>query len=208
MVRTKIIATLGPSASSEAVLRKMILAGLDTVRLNFSHGTHPEHLRRIRLIRRLNRKMRRAIKIMQDLEGYRIRVGRLEGKIPLKKNALLYLIQEDILGNSKEISFDYHGPLRVIKPGSLIYIDDGKILLKVLGREKRRLKTKVMTPGLLDERKGINILDLTLPFLILRSVHNPTCSEIRKQRELLSFQMGSRAFCSSLEKPLSLISDE
>ena len=164
MVRTKIIATLGPSASSEAVLRKMILAGLDTVRLNFSHGTHPEHLRRIRLIRRLNRKMRRAIKIMQDLEGYRIRVGRLEGKIPLKKNALLYLIQEDILGNSKEISFDYYGSLRVIKPGSLIYIDDGKILLKVLGREKRRLKTKVMTPGVLVERKGINILGVSLPF--------------------------------------------
>ncbi|MFC1699772.1 pyruvate kinase, partial [Candidatus Omnitrophota bacterium] len=69
MVKTKIIATLGPAADSEVVLRKMILAGLDAVRLNFSHGTHLEHLARIKLVRRLNKKMRRAIKIMQDLEG-------------------------------------------------------------------------------------------------------------------------------------------
>jgi len=142
----------------------MILAGLDTVRLNFSHATHPEHLARIKLIRTLNKKMKRAIKIMQDLEGYRIRVGRLEEAVPLKKNALLYLTQKEISGNAKEVPFDYTGPLRLIKPGSLIYIDDGKILLKVLTRETGRLKTRVVTAGVLKERKGINILDVSLPF--------------------------------------------
>ncbi len=164
MVRTKIVATLGPSTNSEAVLRKMFLAGLDVVRLNFSHGTPPEHLQRIKLIRTLNKKLKRAIAIMLDLEGYRIRVGSLKREIPLKKNAILYLTQENILGEDREVPFDYTGPLRIIKPGSLIYIDDAKILLKVIKREKRRLKTRVATPGVLRERKGINILDTSLTF--------------------------------------------
>ncbi|MBU4141042.1 MAG: pyruvate kinase [Candidatus Omnitrophica bacterium] len=164
MVRTKIIATLGPSADSQSILRKMILGGLDAVRLNFSHGTDAEHLHRIKLVRSLNRKMKRAIKIMQDLEGYRIRVGRLRNEVLLKKNAMLYLTQEDILGNAKEVPFDYRGPLRVIEQGSLIYIDDGKILLKAIAKEKRRLKTRVLRAGVLKQRKGINILDVHLPF--------------------------------------------
>jgi len=164
MVKTKIIATLGPSANNQAVLRRMIIAGLDAVRLNFSHGTHPEHLHRIKLIRSLNKKMKRHIKIMQDLEGYRIRVGRLKNKVILKKNAIAYLTQEDIVGGAREIPFDYHGPLAPIKQGSLVYIDDGRILLKVIGKEKKRLKTKVVTAGALKARKGINIIDAHLPF--------------------------------------------
>ena len=75
MVKTKIIATLGPSSNNETILRKMFVSGLDVISLNFSHGSHPEHLHRIQLTRALNKKMRRAIKIMQDLEGYRIRIG-------------------------------------------------------------------------------------------------------------------------------------
>ncbi len=164
MVRTKIIATLGPSTDSRSILRRMILAGLDVVRLNFSHGTEAEHLRRIELVRSLNKKMRRAVKIMQDLEGYRIRLGRIRKEILLKKNQLLYLTQEDILGSPKEVPFDYRGPLKAIKPGRLIYIDDGKILLKVIAQEKRRLKTRVLRAGALKQRKGINILDAHLSF--------------------------------------------
>jgi len=164
MVRTKIVSTLGPASSNETVLRKMFIKGLDVARLNFSHGSHHEHIKRIQLIRRLNRKMNRAIKIMQDLEGYRIRLGRLKKEEFLDKNTILYLTQEQIIGDEREVFFDYAGPLGVIKPASLIYIDDGKILLKVIGREKRRLKTRVITAGLLRERKGINIIDAKLPF--------------------------------------------
>lgn len=164
MVKTKIIATLGPSSDNEAILKKMFLAGLDVVRLNFSHGTPAEHLRRIKFIRTLNKKLRRAIAIMLDLEGYRIRVGRLKREISLKKNAILYITQEDIVGEDQEVPFDYIGSLKVIKPGNLIYIDDAKILLKVIKREKKRLKTRVATPGVLRGRKGINILDVSLPF--------------------------------------------
>ena len=167
MVKTKIIATLGPASEGPSVLRKMILGGLDLVRLNFSHGSHAEHLSRIKLIRRLNKRMRRAIKIMQDLEGYRIRLGRLKKEVFLKKNKIIYLTQEDIIGNEQEVHFDYLGPLKVIKTGSLIYIDDGRILLKVSARDKRRLKTRVLTGGILKERKGINIIDARLPFAAL-----------------------------------------
>ncbi|MBN2120812.1 MAG: pyruvate kinase [Candidatus Omnitrophica bacterium] len=167
MVHAKIIATLGPSSNTETVLRKMFLKGLDVVRLNFSHGSLKEHLKRVGLVRRLNKKLRRSIKIMQDLEGYRIRVGRLSKEEEIHKNATIYLTRDNIVGNAKEVSFDYKGPLGAIKSNSLIYIDDGKILLKVLSAEKKRLKAKVVIGGLLKERKGINIIDVNLPFKAL-----------------------------------------
>ena len=81
--KTKIIATLGPGSNTETMLRKMFVNGLDIVRLNFSHGTHAGHLHRIRLVRALNRRMGRAVGLMQDLEGFRIRIGRFRnGKTP------------------------------------------------------------------------------------------------------------------------------
>ncbi|MFH1046490.1 MAG: pyruvate kinase [Candidatus Omnitrophota bacterium] len=167
MTRTKIIATLGPASANETVLRKMIRSGLDMVRLNFSHSTTAGHIKNIALVRALNRKMGRAVAIMQDLEGYRIRVGGLKRPVLLKKNARFYLTQEGILGNELTASFDYPGPLKAIPLGSLIYIDDGKVLLRVVGREKKGLNTKVAIGGLLKERKGINIIDVNLPFKAL-----------------------------------------
>lgn len=164
MTKTKIIATLGPSSNNQTILRKMILAGLDVVRLNFSHGTHAEHLRRIKIVRALNKKLKRAVKIMQDLEGYRIRVGRLKRPIDLKKGNRFYLTQEDILGDKNEFSFDYEGSLNRIKKGMFIYIDDGKIVLQVINKEKKRLKVQVEVAGLLKEQKGINIPEAELDF--------------------------------------------
>lgn len=164
MIRTKIIATLGPASSTETILRKMYIGGLDIVRLNFSHSSHSELTKLAKLVRTLNKKMRRSIKIMQDLEGYRIRIGKLEGPVLLKKGKYVYLTQDDIAGNEKEISFDYEGPLKVINPGTLIYIDDGKITLEVKAVEKKRLKTKVLTDGELNENKGVNIPDTKIEF--------------------------------------------
>lgn len=160
MPKTKIIATLGPATDDVLILKKMINSGLDVIRLNFSHGSPQKQLQRIKLVRSLNKN----IKIMQDLEGYRIRIGKMEKEILLNKNSDFYLTQEEIIGNAKEASFDYKGPLNVIKTGNLICIDDGKILLKVTAREKHRLKTKILIAGPLKERKGINILDVNLPF--------------------------------------------
>ena len=112
MVRTKIIATLGPASSTPAVLRRMITKGLDMVRLNFSHGCHRDHREKINLVRALNKKMRRGIKIIQDLEGYRLRIGRLPQPLALKKRSSFYLTQRDIIGDAGEVPFDYCGNLK------------------------------------------------------------------------------------------------
>ncbi|MFH1867490.1 MAG: pyruvate kinase [Candidatus Omnitrophota bacterium] len=165
MVNTKIVSTLGPASSNETMLRKMFLAGVDVVRLNFSHGTHPEHMSRIRIIRTLNKKMRRAIKIMQDLEGYRIRVGSLPKPLELKKNSIIYIAKGDSpRAGGNEASFDYRGPLKDIRNGTLIYIDDGRIVLEVRGRDSKRLKLKVLVAGLLKENKGINMPGCNITF--------------------------------------------
>ena len=155
---------MGPSSSSEPVVRWMFRAGLDVVRLNFSHGTHKEHIQRIQLVRHLNKKMRRAIKIMQDLEGYRLRVGRLHKAMALVKNSVVFLTQEPVIGRDKMIPFDYSGPLAAIKTGSFVYIDDGKIVLKVIARQKKSLAVRVVAGGMLAERKGINIPEARLAF--------------------------------------------
>ncbi|MHC4750948.1 MAG: pyruvate kinase [Planctomycetota bacterium] len=164
MIKTKIIATLGPASRTETILRKMFISGLDIVRLNFSHGNHLEHIQLVELVRSLNKKMRRAVKIMQDLEGYRIRTGKLEQPIALIKGKHIYLTQEHVVGNNREIPFDYQGSLKAIKTGTLIYADDGKIVFEVKSVENRRLKTKVLTSGLLMQHKGINIPEAQLEF--------------------------------------------
>jgi pyruvate kinase len=164
MVKTKIIATLGPASDTRAVLRKMIISGLDIVRLNFSHGTAGEHLRRISIIKGLNQSLRRAIKIMQDLEGYRIRIIKLKRPVVLKRRSYIYLTQDETEGDGRWVTFDYQGSLTKINSGMLIYIDDGKIVLEVVSRHKRYLKLRVLVPGLLKSNKGINIPDVDLEF--------------------------------------------
>lgn len=168
MVKTKIICTLGPSSEHITVLRKMMLAGMDVARLNFSHGNHKEHMIRINLIRKLNKKYRRHIKILQDLEGYRIRIGEFRGRskksIELKKRQRVYLSNQSNLNDSGIIPFDYDGPLRDIKTGNFIYIDDGYIALRVKSISKKLIQAEVMTPGILKENKGVNIPGIKLRF--------------------------------------------
>lgn len=166
MAKTKIICTLGPASDTETVLRNMMLSGMDMARLNFSHGNLDEHLKMIRLIRKLNKKYRRHIKILGDLEGYRIRIGILKGGRPIevKKAQTIWLTTKKISGEGAIIPFDYKGPLERIKKGSHIYIDDGNIALIVEGRRKNSLVTKVVVPGSVKERKGINMPDVRLDF--------------------------------------------
>jgi len=166
MPKTKIIATLGPASSKYTVLRKMFAAGLDVVRLNFSHGSHKQHLDSIELVRRLNSKYRRHIRIMQDLEGFRIRVGRFKGtKARLLKNrTVVWLTNNAQAHGPKTIPFDYKGDLDRIQPKQLIYIDDGNIRLRVKSVSDNSIKAVVVEGGILKERKGVNIPDLALEF--------------------------------------------
>jgi len=161
---TKIIATLGPASSRTAELKKMITAGLDVVRLNFSHGSTQDHLKAIERVRLLNKKMRRSVKILQDLEGYRIRIGDLSVPREAKKRNVLFLVQKQSSDDPNEIPFDYSGPLSGIPLGAHIYIDDGKILLTVVGHTRRALKVRVVVGGRISAHKGINIIGAHLVF--------------------------------------------
>ncbi|MCF7893792.1 MAG: pyruvate kinase [Candidatus Omnitrophica bacterium] len=165
MKKAKIIATLGPASQDKETIVKMAKAGLDVVRLNFSHGSRASHLKKIKIINQINKKRKKKIKIMQDLEGYRIRVGRLKPKkVFLKNDSIVYFSQEDIVGNQKVIPFDYQGSLKKIKKENVIYIDDGKIILKIESIGKKKIKAKVARGGELQERKGINIVGAKLDF--------------------------------------------
>lgn len=157
--KTQIICTLGPASSTEGVLRRMMRAGMDVVRLNCSHGSHKELHSFITLVRRLNKKLRRRVKILLDLEGPRIRVGDLKGRKPieLKKRRILWLKQGEFRGDGNIVPLDYTGPLSDIEGAEHIYIDDGNICLKVESVEKNRVKTRVVVGGPLKEHKGINI---------------------------------------------------
>lgn len=201
MVKTKIICTIGPASSNYPALRKMMLAGMDVARLNFSHGDLTQHAKVINLVRVLNKKYSRRLKILGDLEGYRIRIGKLQNQIPLKKRQMLVLSNETILCDKNSIPFDYEGPISDIKNSSFIYIDDGNIALKVKSRNKGCLHTEVIVPGVLKEHKGINIPDINLRFSGLTdkdkkdiefSVKNKldfiAQSFVRSRKDILSFR--------------------
>jgi pyruvate kinase len=145
---------------------KLVSAGMGVARLNFSHSTLKSHLARILLIRKLNKKYHLNVKILGDLEGYRIRVGRLkEGQgIKVNRGQVVWLTQENIVGEGSVIPFDYKDSLYGIEKGQHIYIDDGNIALLVLKQIKNRVKTRVVIPGLIKERKGINMPDTNLNF--------------------------------------------
>ncbi len=164
MVKTKIICTIGPASSTETILRKMMLAGMDVGRLNFSHGKEKELVAKIGIIRSLNKKYRRCIKILGDLQGHRIRIGQLKEPVKLKKRQELYLVKKNIKGAGSKIPFDYQGPLSSIKNGYHVFIDDGNIALEVIGRGKDSLKARVITGGLLKQHKGVNIPQAKLEF--------------------------------------------
>lgn len=195
MVRTKIICTLGPASSSESVLRKMMLAGMDVARINFSHGSLDEHLERIRIIRHLNKKYRRHIRILGDLEGHRIRIGLLKGKKPVevKKRQILWLTTRNIRGEGDVIPFDYHGPLSVFRKGHEVYIDDGNIALVVESVGRDQLKTRVLIGGTIKERKGVNVPAVHLPFTGVAEHDLPNirfCLEQKLDFMALSFVRG------------------
>jgi pyruvate kinase len=165
-MRTKIVCTLGPASDNARTLKKMMCANMVIARLNFSHGIHKDHEHRIEQIRTLNRECRKSVMILQDLAGYRIRIGKFRDKKPiaLKKNQVVWLTNRNVPCTEDLISFDYTGPLADLKPGCHIYIDDGNIALLVRGRQGQRLKTSVVTPGPLKESKGVNIPEVNLRF--------------------------------------------
>lgn len=157
--KTKIIATIGPSSSSEEILKKLIQAGMNVARLNFSHGTYKDHEKVIKIIRALSKEMKKPVGILLDLQGPKIRTGSLENGEPvlLKRNNIIKITSKDIAGTSDIISTGYKTLAQDVKKGDAILLDDGLIELRVLSTSQEIITCKIISGGLLKERKGINL---------------------------------------------------
>ncbi|MBR9865552.1 MAG: pyruvate kinase [Oceanospirillales bacterium] len=159
--RTKIIATLGPATSSEEQLEKLILAGTDVVRLNFSHGEAEDHRQRAELVRKLSRKHGRFVSILGDLQGPKIRISRFaEQKVKLKIGQPFTLdatLDRDA-GDVTQVGLDYKALIEDARVGDVLLLDDGRVELKVTETFAHKLDTVVLVGGWLSNNKGINRL--------------------------------------------------
>ena len=157
--KTKIIATIGPASNSKPVLEKMISSGMNVVRLNFSHGSYEEHTDVIKTIRFLSRTMKKSIGIILDLQGPKIRIGKMKDGNPVKlrKNRTLHITTKSVAGTADIISTIYKKLVYDVKKGDKILLDDGFIKLKVLSKTKDTVSCKIINGGTLKEHKGINL---------------------------------------------------
>ena len=154
---TKIVATLGPASSSPEVLENLVQAGIDVVRMNFSHGTVEDHIARATGIRAAAAKYGRTVGILGDLQGPKIRVGKFEGgKITLVPGANFILDAQCALGNQERVGLDYKDLPKDVVNGDILLLDDGRLKLEVLGVRGREIHTRVLVGGELSNNKGIN----------------------------------------------------
>ena len=157
MRSTKIVATLGPASSEPAILERMFRAGVDVVRLNFSHGTHADHAARAELVREMSRKVGRPVGIMGDLQGPKIRVGKFaQHKIHLEPGAPFILDADCELGDQSRVGLDYKELPGDVKPGDVLLLDDGRIVLDVVDVRGAEVHTVTRHGGTLSNNKGIN----------------------------------------------------
>ncbi|MEP6941377.1 MAG: pyruvate kinase [Betaproteobacteria bacterium] len=154
---TKIVATLGPASNSPEVLTRMLAAGVDVVRLNFSHGTAADHQARAGMVRDAARGLGREVAIMADLQGPKIRVGKFEGgKATLKTGSTFVLDAACTLGNDERAGLDYKELPQDVAAGAILLLDDGLIRLRVESVAGSAITTRVEVGGVLSNNKGIN----------------------------------------------------
>jgi len=157
--RAKIVCTIGPACDSEECITDLMRLGMDVARLNFSHGTHPEHAKRIRRLRDIARKLKRTVCILQDLQGPKIRTGKLkDGKpVELKAGAVLTITPKPVVGTASFVSTDFSGLARDVAPGAPVLLSDGRIQLKVRAVRGNDVECEVVNGGTLVEHQGINL---------------------------------------------------
>jgi len=154
---TKIVATLGPASSDALVFERMLAAGVDVVRFNFSHGTADDHLKRAQLVREAAEKIGRDVAIMADLQGPKVRVGKFEGgRVTLKPGNPFVLDASDVIGNAERSGLDYKDLPKDVKAGDTLLLDDGLIVLDVVRVVGGEIHTVVRIGGELSNNKGIN----------------------------------------------------
>src|SRR5205807_7067239 len=151
--------TLGPSSNSESTIRDLMHLGMEVARLNFSHGSHEEHARVIDRLRKVSEKEGRTICILQDLQGPKIRTGRLKFRTPvvLKAGSRVTITPRDIPGTPTLISTTFKTLAQEVSPGSRILLSDGLIELRVHALRGEDIECEVINGGMLGEHKGINL---------------------------------------------------
>ena len=163
--RARIIATIGPASRDESTIRRLMAAGMNIARINFSHGTQSEHAELITRLRKISHAINHPIAILLDLQGPKIRIGTLsEGQAELIPGNALTLTTEPVSGNEKIVFVDYAHLPNTVQPGSKILLDDGKIELVVKTVAADSIETEIIVAGILKPHKGVNIpgADLTI----------------------------------------------
>ena len=188
---TKIVATLGPACSEPATLTRLLAAGVDVVRLNFSHGKAAGHVELAQLVRSIAQKLGREIAVMADLQGPKIRVGKfVDGKILLEPGQRFVLDADLKIGDAAQVGLDYKELPRDVEPGAILLLNDGLIRLVVEAVEGPRIVTKVVLGGILSNNKGINRLGggLTAPALTAKDMDDvKTAVELKADYLAVSF---------------------
>ena len=222
--KTKIIATLGPSSSSPQIITRLMKAGVDLFRLNFSHGSHEEKTLLIQTIRSLSSRNGKIIGILADLQGPKIRTGRMEnGAIQLIKGERLDITTEDVIGRPGKISTIYKALPQDVKHGSRILLDDGNIELKVTSVNGNTVHCSIVEGGILKDLKGINLpgvdvsapslstkdradldfcLEMGVDFIALSFVR--TAADVQSIKELIARRGLSIPVVAKIEKPEAL----
>ena len=158
--RAKIVATIGPSCDSEPTLEKLLVAGINVARLNFSHGLHSEHAARIACLRKLSDMLGLPVGILQDLQGPKVRVGILQPALDLVEGEIIRLHAEDrpdAQSQEKQVPVALAELFEAVSPGDRILLDDGHLALQVIETKAGELRAKVLIGGRLSSHKGINL---------------------------------------------------
>ena len=217
----KIVATVGPASSAPDQLRALFLAGVDTFRLNFSHGLQADHAKVHGAIRALEKEVGRPIGILQDLQGPKIRIGTLQGgRLDLEAGETVRFVLEGADGDKQAIPLHHPEIFDAVVPGQQLLIDDGRVRVRVTGPERTSITAEVVTGGPISNRKGVNLpgtlldlspltekdradlafgLDLGVDWVALSFVQKP--SDVIEARGIIGDRAG---IMSKIEKPQAL----
>lgn len=222
--RTKIVATLGPASNSPAMLEKLIRAGVDVFRVNFSHGKGEEHVQLMRLIREVAVRCKRDVAILGDLCGPKVRVGSfVAGAVTLKEGASVTITTADIQGTEHLIPSQYKGIVAETVEGARILLDDGNLELRVTRKSSDSLTAQVIRGGVLKNNKGMNLpdTDMGIPALTAKDKQDALycieggadfvalsfvrrAQDVRDLRRWLKRHNANKAIISKIEKPEAL----
>lgn len=213
MRKTKILCTIGPATSGVENLEKLIISGMDAARINFSHGTHESHIELIRQIRKASENTKKPIFILQDLQGPKIRTGKLENdEVYLNDNAEFIISGNEIeFGNETIVGTTYPNLVKEVKPGYTLLLDDGYIILEIKDIKNNEIVTNVKKGGILKNNKGIiapgikstaptlSKKDLEdLKFGLQNGVDGIALSFVRSVRDILELKTAMKIFGRSV----------